>query len=93
MLSTTWLMTRAFVALVPSVTTTKAGNMVASRSTQTGIPVARSMTGLDDPHLDWVKIGEGFGVPSIAVDTAEALARELEKALMQKGPRFEAIMA
>ena len=41
-----------------------------------------------------VKIGEGFGVPSISVDTAEALARELEKALMQKGPRLiEAIMA
>jgi acetolactate synthase-1/2/3 large subunit len=55
--------------------------------------VARSMTGLNNPNLDWV-IGEGFGVPSVAVDTAEALARQLEKALMQKGPRLiEAIMA
>ena len=52
------------------------------------------MTGLDKPYLDWVKIGEGFGVPSVAVDTAEALARELEMALVQKGPRLiEAIMA
>jgi acetolactate synthase-1/2/3 large subunit len=57
-------------------------------------PVALSMTSLDNPDLDWVKIGEGFGVPSVAVDTAEALARELEKALNQKGPRLiEAIMA
>ena len=56
--------------------------------------VSRSMTGLDKPYLDWVKIGEGFGVPSVAVDTAEALARELEMALVQKGPRLiEAIMA
>ena len=61
--------------------------------TQVG-PVARSMTSLDRPHLDWVKIGEGFGVPSVSADTAEALAQELEKALTQKGPRLiEAIMA
>jgi len=56
-------------------------------------PMARAMASLDDPHLDWVKIGEGFGVPSAAVDTAEALARELEQALTQKGPHLiEAIM-
>lgn len=57
-------------------------------------PVARSMAALDKPFLDWVKIGEGFGVPSVAVDTAEGLACELEKALAGKGPRLiEAIMA
>jgi acetolactate synthase-1/2/3 large subunit len=56
-------------------------------------PVARSMTSLDRPYLDWVKIGEGFGVPSVAVDTAEALAREMEKTLDKKGPRLiEAIL-
>jgi acetolactate synthase-1/2/3 large subunit len=57
-------------------------------------PVARSMVGLDRPFLNWVKISEGFGVPAVAVDSAEALARELERALMDKGPRLiEAIMA
>ena len=62
------------------------------RVTQAG-PVARSMTNLENPYLNWVKIGEGFGVASVAVETAEALARELEKALTQKGPRLiEAIM-
>ena len=60
---------------------------------QTG-PVARSMLDLDNPFLNWVKVGEGFGVPAVAVDRAEALARELERALMDKGPRLiEAIMA
>ena len=60
---------------------------------QTG-PIARSMLGLDNPFLNWVKIGEGFGVPAVAVDRAEALARELERALMHKGPHLiEAIMA
>jgi acetolactate synthase-1/2/3 large subunit len=59
---------------------------------QTG-PIARSMLRLDSPLLTWVKIGEGFGVPAVAVDSAEALARELERALMHKGPHLiEAIM-
>jgi acetolactate synthase-1/2/3 large subunit len=51
------------------------------------------MLGLDNPFLNWVKIGEGFGVPAVAVDRAEALAQELDRALMHKGPRLiEAIM-
>src|SRR5258705_6845075 len=46
---------------------------------QTG-PMARSMLRLDNPLLNWVKICEGFGVPAVASDSAEALARELERA-------------
>lgn len=54
---------------------------------------ARALASLDQPHLDWVKIGEGFGVPSIAVDTVEGLARALDHALSQNGPRLiEAVM-
>jgi acetolactate synthase-1/2/3 large subunit len=60
---------------------------------QTG-PIARSMLGLDDPFIDWVKIGEGFGVPAVAVDSADALARQLERASVHKGPYLiEAIIA
>ena len=60
---------------------------------QTG-PIARSMLRLDNPLLNWVKIGEGFGVPAVAVNNAEALARELERALTHKGPHvIEAIIA
>jgi acetolactate synthase-1/2/3 large subunit len=57
-------------------------------------PVVRSMLGLDHPFLNWVQIAEGFGVPAVAVDSGEALARELERALMHKGPHLiEAIVA
>src|SRR5262249_49943864 len=55
--------------------------------TQTGL-VARSMLRLDDPHLNWVKIAEGFGVPAVAVESAETLAAEMERALAQKGPHL-----
>ena len=37
MLSTTWLATSASVAFTPSATTTKAGSIVTSRRTQTGM--------------------------------------------------------
>jgi hypothetical protein len=52
---------------------------------QTG-PNAHSMLGLDDPFLNWVKTSEGFGVPAVAVDSAEALAQHLERALMHRAP-------
>jgi acetolactate synthase-1/2/3 large subunit len=56
--------------------------------------IARSMLRLDNPFLNWVKIGEGFGVPAVAVDSAETLARELERALTHNGPRLiEAVMS
>jgi len=54
---------------------------------------ARALSNLDKPDLDWVKIGEGFGVPSVSVDSAKALMHELENALTAKGPRLiEAVM-
>jgi len=57
-------------------------------------PAARSMLRLDNPNLNWVNVAQGFGVPGVAVDTAEVLARELEKALTRKGPRLiEAIIS
>ena len=37
MLSTTWLMTSALVALTPSATTTKAGTIVTRRRTSSGM--------------------------------------------------------
>jgi acetolactate synthase I/II/III large subunit len=59
-----------------------------------GGPIARSTLRLDRPFLNWVKIAEGFGIPAVAVDSAKDFARELERALIQKGPRLiEAIIS
>lgn len=67
--------------------------MLRAGITQPGL-AGKTMTGLDQPYLDWVKIGEGFGVPSVAVDNADALLRELDSALQAKGPRLiEAIVS
>ncbi len=51
-------------------------------------PNARAMTDLGNPHLDWVQLAGGFGVPGVCVETAEALDRELVRALGEPGPRL-----
>ena len=48
----------------------------------------RSLTDLGRPPIDWVKLGQGMGVPSVSVSTAEQLARELDQALGEPGPRL-----
>lgn len=92
-----WTQARENLDVVTIIGSNRSYNILRVELLRAGVkqpgPIARSMSSLDRPFLDWIKIGEGFGVPSVAVDTAEALARELERALLQKGPRLiEAIM-
>ncbi len=55
---------------------------------------AKSLTSLGDPAVDWVSLARGFGVPAIKVETAEALATGLERALAEPGPALiEAVLA
>ncbi len=51
-------------------------------------PVASSLTSLREPELDWVALARGMGVPGVRVETAEALARELERAFAEPGPHL-----
>jgi acetolactate synthase-1/2/3 large subunit len=92
-----WTQARENLDVVTVIGSNRSYNILRVELLRAGVtrsgPITRSMASLDRPFLDWVKIGEGFGVPSVAVDSAEALARELERALMQKGPRLiEAII-
>lgn len=93
-----WTQARENLDVVTIIGSNRSYNILNVEFERAGVkalgPIARSMTGLDHPYLDWVRIGEGFGVPSVAVDSAEAFARELENALARKGPRLiEAIMS
>ena len=49
---------------------------------------AQALTDLSNPAIDWVQISKGMGVPAVAVDSCEALARELKKALDEPGPHL-----
>ena len=47
-------------------------------------PTVKKLTDLSG--VDWVKLGEGLGIPTVAVATAEELSSELSKAFAEKGP-------
>jgi len=49
-------------------------------------PASERLMELDQPAIDWVSVGRGFGVPSVSVDTAEALVTELDRAFAEPGP-------
>jgi acetolactate synthase-1/2/3 large subunit len=54
---------------------------------------AQSLMGLTQPAIDWVSLAKGMGAPGVRVETAEDLARELERALAEAGPQLiEAIL-
>jgi acetolactate synthase-1/2/3 large subunit len=54
---------------------------------------AQSLIGLTQPAIDWVSLAKGMGVHGARVETAEDLARELERAMAEAGPQLiEAIL-
>ncbi len=53
---------------------------------------ARTMIDLDKPEINFVQLSQGLGVPAVRVNTAEALAAELQKALHEDGPHLIEMM-
>jgi acetolactate synthase I/II/III large subunit len=53
---------------------------------------ARSLTELSSPDLDFVRLSRSMGVPAVRVETAEALADKLRRALSEPGPQLIEMM-
>jgi len=54
---------------------------------------SRRLTELAPPAIDWVSLARGFGVPAERVETNQALAGALARALAEPGPRLiEAVL-
>ncbi len=51
-------------------------------------PMARGLTELARPHLDWVALAKGMGVPGKRVTDGEALCKALEESFAEPGPRL-----
>jgi acetolactate synthase-1/2/3 large subunit len=51
-------------------------------------PKASAQLDLGDPDVDFVKLGNGFGVPSRRVETAEDLTDGLQRAAAEPGPHL-----
>lgn len=91
-----WTQAREGLDVVTIIGSNRSYNILKVELQRAGVavgPASAAMTGLDRPYLDWVRIGEGFGVPGVRVEDAASLAKALENALATRGPSLiEAIM-
>jgi acetolactate synthase I/II/III large subunit len=53
---------------------------------------AKSMTDLSHPDIEWTALARALGVPAVRVETADALYKELGRALAAPGPNFIELM-
>jgi acetolactate synthase-1/2/3 large subunit len=53
-----------------------------------GGPEAKAQLDLAGPNLDFVKIANGLGVPSVRVDTTEDLNTALQRSIAEPGPHL-----
>lgn len=47
---------------------------------------SRALTDLGSPEIDWVSLGRGMGVPSVAAETADDLVKHLQRSFAEAGP-------
>ncbi len=53
---------------------------------------ARRLVDIDGPGIDWVSLSRGLGVPAVRVEDAEALAKEMKRAIEEPGPHLIEMM-
>jgi acetolactate synthase-1/2/3 large subunit len=92
-----WTMAREGLEVTVVVCANRKYRILQHELTRMGIEraglAATALTELEHPHPDWVSLAQGFGVPGVAVDRADDLVRELDRALAEPGPALiEAIL-
>ncbi len=86
-----WTQAREGLDVTTVILANRGYQILAIELARTGIaelgPGCRSLTDFD-PVPDWTQLARGFGVPAVAVEDAEGLWRELERALAEPGPHL-----
>jgi acetolactate synthase-1/2/3 large subunit len=86
-----WTQAREGLDVTTIILSNRGYQILAIELARTGIaelgPGCRSMTEFD-PVPDWTHLARGFGVPAVAVEDAEGLWREFERALAEPGPHL-----
>ena len=85
-----WTHARESLDVVTVICANRAYRILQAELARAGImepgPKAQSLTDLSGPEIDWVALGGSLGVPGVRVDTAEAFADALRRALVEPGP-------
>ncbi|MFP8879653.1 MAG: acetolactate synthase large subunit [Myxococcota bacterium] len=87
-----WTQARAALDVVTLLCSNRAYRILQVELGRAGVaepgPIAKSLTDLSRPTLDWVSLAEGFGVPAARVETADELNHQLEIGFAESGPRL-----
>ncbi len=85
-----WTMAREGLDVVTVVFANRRYRILDVEMQRTGAgdigPQANDMMDLRRPHLDWVRLAEGHGVPAQRAETNEQFAAALRQAVAQRGP-------
>ena len=87
-----WTMAREALDVTVVICANRAYRILQVELARAGVaepgPKARALTQLGPPVIDWVAAARGFGVPGRRVETGEALADALARALAEPGPHL-----
>ena len=87
-----WTQAREALNVVTLIASNKSYNTLRLELARAGIHSpgdnVLKLIDLESPEISWVRMAEGMGVPGVAVDTAEALAHELRRAISEPGPHL-----
>lgn len=87
-----WMQAREGLDITTLICSNRSYNILNIEIARAGVAApgryAQTLTDLSNPPIDWVHISKGMGVPAVAVDSCEALAKELKKALAEPGPHL-----
>jgi acetolactate synthase-1/2/3 large subunit len=87
-----WMQAREGLDITTLICSNRSYNILNIEIARAGVTTlgryAQTLTDLTNPPIDWVQISKGMGVPAAAVDSCEALTKELKKALAEPGPHL-----
>jgi len=84
-----WSMAREGLPVVVGIAANRSYNVVRTELKRAGVAVtghAASLTGLEDPPLDWVALARGYGVAGERAASFQALSTALDRALASQAP-------
>jgi acetolactate synthase I/II/III large subunit len=91
-LQSLWTQARERLDVVTVIFANRAYKILRGELRQMGIaepgPKAAAVLDLGNPNLDWVKLGEGMGVPGSRARTSEEFVDQLQDAIRQPGPKL-----
>ena len=91
-LQSLWNQARENLNVTTLICSNRSYNIIRAEMKRAGFsptgPVSDCLVNLDHPEIDWVRLGQGFGVPSMSAFTVEELADGFSRALEEPGPHL-----